>query len=1454
MKLDDLLAECRALDIRFWVENGKLRYDAPMGVMTAERRSLLAANRDALISRLDNAPIGDFPAMTIAVSANREDLPLSFGQERIWFVEQLNPGIPWFHIPLILHFSGILDPLALEQSLNLMLMRHETLRTTYAEKDGRVLQSIMSAPPPLILNLIPIKADRSKPTQDEILDILTTACQAPFDLTRDLPLRAQLYRVDSASHYLLLTLHHIATDGWSNYLLVDELLSAYASLGKKQPCRFPDFRIQYRDFAIWQRNQLDQTAIEMAISHWKKQVGDDLSGTELPADYPRPVNPTFRSGRLELSIPPDTVERLHRFCSAHKTTPYLTLLSVFNVLLWRYSAKDTITVATPIAGRYHHDIEPLVGFFVNSLVLRCTLAENPPFVDLLDQVRDLAGSAMKHEHVPFEKIFAALKPVRDPRRNPLAEIVFAFHDRPKFQWQLPDVTVQSPLCHAGYSRSDLELHLIKSKDSLHGLWVYSQDIFTQTTVERIHGHFLQLIAGTLTAPRQRLAEIPMLTTRERQHLLGAWNNTARTIPEIGVHRWFEEQAAKTPNHPAIIAGQRQLTYAELNKAANQLAHHLQRQGVGPDVLVGIMLPRSPEVVVAIMAILKAGGAYLVLDASYPPERLTFMLADAGPALVITRENLLNFISTSTVKTLCLDRDQGKIGAEATTNPVSTVNLTHLAYTVYTSGSTGQPKGILITHRGLVNFSLAVIEKYGISAADRRLQFVSMSADVLIGDLFPYLIAGGTVVLRPDGDILTIREFLGFLEAQHITVVGLPSSYWHEWVTQMEQDDWLIPGSLRLVIVGMEKVKADRLAIWKDKAKDRLRWCNAYGPSETTGTATIYEADMSSETPLTSIPIGRPLANVQVYVLDPRLNPQPIGVPGEIYIGGHGVGRGYLNRPELTAEKFIRNPFNDNGNDYLYKTGDLGRFLDDGNLEFLGRGDHQIKIRGYRIEAEEIEQALQQHPEVQHAVVIAREDRPGDQRLVAYVVIKTEFRRLNTESDTDILTVGSHAQDIHRTSDKLLNYLKQKLPVYMVPAALLVLDSLPLTPNGKVDRQALPIPLPPTIHPGDTDNLPKTPLEKAVAAIWCEVLNLETIGIHDLFFDVGGHSLLAIQLLNKIEKLTQKRLPITFFFATPSIAGNIKYLNQSDRIDTWSPLVTINPTGVKTPLIFLHVLGGNFNYGRRIAKYLRADRPIHGLQPLGHQGEIQAFKSIGEMAAFYLEKIAILYPRQSYILACWSWGVYPAYEMACQLARQGKPPPLLVVIDTVLKSGYQRVSPLKNLICGLPRFFTGLPKWFFFELVHFSLVDIHRRGKLFAKDFIKNLQEMSGLKPTAFTTIKIEDVFALDELPEESRDIALRLWPLSRNYNPQPFPGRMVLFKSLSPGLFAAFKNQENWRDLVVGGVEIITIPGNHLTITNDPHVKDLAEKLQVCLDRVDADPFGSPFGASPDNVHDFNIL
>ncbi|MBV9788006.1 MAG: amino acid adenylation domain-containing protein, partial [Chloroflexi bacterium] len=1130
-------------------------------------------------------------------------LPLSFAQQRLWFLDQLEPGSPLYNIPSAMRLQGKLDLHALQRTINIIAERHESLRTTFAVVDGQPIQVIASVTA-IDLPTVDLRALQPDEREAAVQQLAIQEAQQPFDLERGPLMRVTLALIDSDDHVLLFTLHHIISDGWSMGLLIREVATIYMAVAEQRPVMLPDLRVQYADFAVWQRDWFQGPLLEQQLAYWQQQLRDAPAVLDLPTDRPRPAVQSFRGNSLPFRLAPELSQALHTLSQREGTTLFMTLLAAWYTLLFRYTGQHDILVGSPIANRTRKEIEGLIGFFVNTLVLRGDLHGNPSFRELLARVRQMAVGAFAHQDLPFEYLVEALQPERDLSRSPLFQVMFMLQNAPAQALQLPDLTLQPLDAHNGMAKFDLLLSLVEQPGELVGDLEYNTDLFDQTTMTRLLENFETLLTGIVADAAQPIGSLPLLTDAE-QHQLVEWNATAMPYPALAAHQLVEQQTLRTPDSVAVIFENQQLTYRDLNQRANQLAHHLRDLGVGKDVPVGLCMGRSLELVVGMLGILKAGGAYVPLDPHYPAERLALMLNNAqAPVMLAASSQMADQRAIPEVPfagtTVDLVGDWPLISQHPTQAPEIAVDLDQLAYVIYTSGSTGVPKGVAMPHRPLAN--MIAWQQTVIPGAARTLQFASPSFDVSFQEIFTTWAGGGTLVLPPEELRRDPEALAAFLDQQRIERLFMPFVALQQLAEALSAQGH-VPADLRDVITAGEQLQiTPAIAEWF-RASPQCRLHNHYGPSETHVVTSHTLTGDPAQWPALP-PIGKPIANTEAYLLDRGTQPLPIGAIGELYFAGDSLARGYLHRPELTAERFIKLELAGSGTTRttrLYKTGDLARYRPDGILEFLGRADSQVKIRGYRIEPGEIENVLAQHEAVREAVVVVRPNADGMTQLVAYVT--EEQKNKETKEQQDEGEAGSRTTEGHPVlSSTLRAYLKERLPDYMVPSALVVLESWPLTPSGKIDRRALPAPGDVASGTPDTFVAPRDTLELRLARIWEALLGVRTVGIRDNFFELGGHSLLVVRLMAQIQAQIGQKIPLATLFQEPTIEHLAQTLRQFTTQPLNTPLIAIQPGGDKLPFFCVHPAAGSVLSYLELARLLGPDQPFYGFQAAGLEGE------------------------------------------------------------------------------------------------------------------------------------------------------------------------------------------------------------------------------------------------------------
>ena len=1052
------------------------------------------------------------PRQTVSRRTTDGPIPLTYAQQRLWFLDQLEGGNSSYNIPAAFRLTGRLDAEALTLTLNEIVRRHDMLRTTFSVMNGKPVQVI--APVQKIhLPILDLSDLNEGSRAVEARMISGREAQYVFDLSSEPPIRARLLRLGKEEHIVLLTMHHIITDGWSTGVLVSELNALYRAFSTKQPSPLPELSIQYADFAVWQRESSQEAAMEEQLDYWKQHLADAPAVLDLPTDKPRPAMQSFRGARVNFALPSSLTEQLKTFSEEHQATLFMVLLGAYQVLLMRYSGQEQISVGSPIAGRVHVETEELIGLFASALVMHTDLRGNPTFRELLKRVRETALDAYAHQAVPFERLVEELQPERSLSHSPLFQVMFILQNAPQPEVELEGVRIEAVSIEASTSKFDVTLAMYDSDEGLKGALEYNTDIFESQTIERMAAHFERLLESIVSDPEHRISDLSFLTEKEEQQF-NDWNSTARAYErEQCMHELFSSQAAQTPESVALVSDNTRLTYRELDERSNQLAHYLRALGIGPETLVGILMDRSAEMIVALLGVLKAGGAYVPLDPQYPRERVSWVLEDAGIAVLLTEQQYVKDLPSHRAQVVCVDRDRETIAQHSKEHFESGVTADNLAYVIYTSGSTGRPKGVAITHHSAGVLIHWAHESFSVAELAGVLASTSICFDLSVFEIFVPLSIGGKVLVADNALALSHLP-----AAREVTLVNTVPSVFSELLR-----DGAIPDTVHTINLAGEPL-THKLAQEIYQRNHVAALYNLYGPSEDTTYSTYTLVPRGDEAPT----IGRPVANTQAYVLDRNLQRVPVGVAGELYLSGDGLARGYLNRADLTAEKFLPHPLSRERGARFYKTGDLARYKSNGEIEYLGRNDQQVKIRGFRIELGEIEETLEQHPAIREAVVIAREDYAGEKRLVAYIVATDPAGELS------LVELRSH--------------LKQHLPDHFIPSAFVQLAELPQTPNGKVDRRALPAP------DGSRPDLekayvaPRTQVEEEIAAIWQDVLRIERVGVHDNFFELGGHSLLATQVISRVRESLRLEVPLRSIFESPTVEGLSLAVSRNETVE------------------------------------------------------------------------------------------------------------------------------------------------------------------------------------------------------------------------------------------------------------------------------------------------------------------
>ncbi|MDQ2855565.1 MAG: amino acid adenylation domain-containing protein [Acidobacteriota bacterium] len=1331
---------------------------------------------------------------------------LSFGQEQLWLHAQLAGDFPIYNEPVTVRRTGPLDLAALKQSLNEIIRRHEAWRTTFATQDGQLIQ-VINPVVDLELPLMDLRGLGKEKRETEALRLATEDSHRPFDLSQGPLLRAMLVRLEDAEHRLYLTLHQIIFDGVSMYsVFLPELAALYEAFVNGQPSPLAALPIQYTDFANWQRQELQGEALSSEMTYWKQQLAGAPAALELPTDRPRPAIQTFNGEQLSFKFPQELSETLKALSRREGVTLFMTLLAAFQTLLCRYTEQDDLLVGTVTTNRKRSEFDQLLGFFLNTLVLRADLSGDPTFSELLSRVRKVTIDALAHADVPVHRLVKELERDRDPSRNPLFQVMFVLEPplpAPRPGWDLSQVDVD-----AGIARVDLYLELDDRPEGLVGRFRYNSDLFDAASITRMLAHLRTLLEGVGANPESRISDYLLTETEtasttihsNQVHPANAFSPFARHEIEQSISDRFESQVTKYPDHIAVKSRNHEWSYTELNRRANHVAQTIRNERGEGEERVALLFEHNAPMIAALLGSLKAGKTYVPLDPSYPTERLEFILADSQAVALLTNDTNLALAQKLTGAGVQLINCDHLEPAPPMAVPFC-VSPARLAYILYTSGSTGNPKGVMQNHRNVLHFIQAYTNNLHLSADDRLTLLSSYCFDAAVMDIYGALLNGATlypVSVKEEG-LAALPEWLS---DQQITIYHSTPTVYRYFVNSLTKDHDL--STLRLVVLGGEEVNHSDVDLYKKYFADDCLLVNGLGPTEAT-VSLQYFIDKKTNISGQGIPVGYPVADTEILLLNEA--GKPAEIRGEIAIKSEHVALGYWRNEKATTAAFTADLQSPSGR--IYRTGDMGRRLPDGSIVFEGRKDFQIKIRGFRVELGEIESALSQHPAVIENVVVLSQNTAGDRKLLAYVVLDPE----RAASDHDLRA-----------------FLKQKLPDYMLPASFVVLDSLPFTASGKLNRRALPEPKYFHVQPTVTFTPPRTQAEKLLTKIWSDLLDVKEIGINDNFFESGGHSLLAVRLFAQVEKYFGRRLPLATLFQAPTVAQLAEIIEQNWK-PRWSSLVPIQPWGSRPPFFCIHALGGTVLEYYDLARHLGEDQPFYGFQSLGVDGQHSPHTRIEDMAAHYIKEMREIQSEGPYFMGGRSMGGTIAFEMACQLERMGEEVGMLALLDTY-PSGY-----LKVLLDA-----ESLPN-------KFDLF-VKRMGGHFS-----NLKGLNALEKFSYALGKLryapckiktslwQRAYHLYEnlgrqLPRALRDVTEFNSMARRSYVPQVFGGKVTLFWA-SEDLRASFDLVEGWQTLAGGGMDVHEVSGSHLDIIKEPHVAELAVTLQNCLALARRQPMDS---------------
>ena len=1359
--------------------------------LSPSKRALLEKRFGRSLTRPENQ-------FSITTRHDQSVAALSLNQEGLLFMEQLDPGTSRYNIFDAIRVKGCLDSALIQETLDKIVNRHEALRTVFTDTDGVWRQVIR---PPGEAHFRQVSLD-SGPIADRELrafDLVQEEADRPLDLCEGPLFSALLVNVGQLDSILLIKMHHIISDGWSLGVFWNEFSTVYSALIEDTSPRLPGLSIQFGDYSAWSREYLTRE-IDRQTSYWTEQLRGSPTLLELPTDRPRPAVQTSNGAQEIVTFAPDLLRRINDLCKSEGSTLYMTLLAGFNALLARYTAANDVIVGTPIAGRNRTETENLIGFFVNTLVLRNDLSGDPTFREILSRVRKTVLEAFSHQELPFEKLVAAVRPDRSLSYNPVYQIMFALQDTAGSRIRIPGLNIEALKIKVSASKFDLFLSARQATGGLEITVEYNSDLFDQTTIQRFVLHYKQLLESAVGDPNARLSELAIMDEAERRQILVDWNDTKTPFPDEAVHQLFEARVCKSPDEIALVAEHLEWTYAQLSEWSNRMANYLRNAGAGVDQRIGICMDRSPNMIAAIIGVLKCGASYVPIDPANPPSRLEQIIEDGELSLILTSSEHGASFHGSSVPVIFLDHEHEDIQRFDST-PISEPRCPDdVACVLFTSGSTGKPKGVLIPHRA-INRLVINTNYIQLHENDRVAHVSNVAFDLALFEIWGALLNGGRLVILSKDVVLSPQDFASHLRSTGVTAMILATSLFN--LVSRERPDAFAALDTLLVAGEAFDPAAGRRVLSSDPPK---RLINAYGPTESTTYTTWKEIDEIAPD-ARSVSIGRPLSNTTVFLLDESLNPVPVGVVGEIYIGGDGLANGYLNRPELTEERFVHVPAQkilasagDGTPVRLYRTGDLAKYLPTGEIEYIGRQDHQVKIRGYRIELGEIESVIDSHPDIAEAVVLAVRDE-NDHRMVAFYSL---------QPDSQI------------RYEELREYVRERLPNYMVPTSWVYIERFALNGNGKIDRQLLESKAMALPTEGEnTSERAIDELEVKLTWIWQKVLGLGAIGVKDNFFDIGGHSLAAVRVFSEIERFLGCRLPLATLFQAPTIKSLSQLIRDGGWRSSWRSLVPVRTGGTKPPFFCIHAVGGNILEYNELAGHLSSDQPFYGLQSIGLDGHAKPLTDIRSMAAAYIREIREVQPHGPYYLGGRSFGGSIAFEIASQLRDEGEDIAMLAIFDSYPKGWLKLYTPDEAR-------------------------DYRRRFlRLRLKRHLQIWLRLGMLDKLRYGAIKIG--YKSRKIRNRTRQIFRRVEPASASvqsvlrkieeinysafigYVPKVYEGKVTFFcadEEVCPE-----ENLTGWRRLAAGGVDVINVPGDHQTMIKQPHVAKLAQSLEEAIQK-----------------------
>lgn len=1385
MRVLELIQQLRKDKIMIWIEKEKLCYEDTENHLTQELFHELKKHEVELLSILKKAKQNkqSSKTSTIVRQEKRDQIPLSFAQYRLWFMEQLHPEKSFYNIQDVRKITGSLQLDALKKALIEIINRHESLRTTFQEIEEQPIQ-ILNEKVILPFNIINLDSFNIEEQQRQIENIIIEDASLPFVLS-DCLFRVTVIRMNSQEHILVLAMHHIISDGWSMSIIFKEMGILYDAFCNHLPSPLPELALQYSDYAIWQRESLRGEKLEQEITYWQKQLKNAPSLVELPSDLPRQAVQRYKGKSYLMRLPNHHIEAIEMICRKQNATLFMGLLSIYKILLYRYTNQEDIVVGTVTANRTSKESESMIGFFVNTLPIRSYLANDLTFEQLLKQVRDTCFGAYSHQELPFEMLVEQMKPERNLSYTPIIQTLFILQSALD-PLEIPNLKTERVEVDYDTAKFDLTLAFEKDQDEMLCYMEYNTDLFTDQRIAELATSFQYLLGSIINEPLNTISNLPIISLEDREALL-AYGSVRQIFDyQTTIHERFEQQVVQYSHMNAVILGEESISYHQLNLKANQLAHFLNQKGIETGMRISICLDRSIDMLISILGVLKAGGTYVPIDPYYPIERKNHILKDSASEFLITQQSLLqSFENNHGIHILCIEVEKLSIEEQPSFNPINKVTPLDLAYIIYTSGTTGQPKGVMIPHSNVIRLFESTEEKYHFNTSDRWSLFHSFAFDVSVWEMWGALLHGGQLVIVPYDTSRSVDDFVKLVADQKITVLSQTPSAFYQFI---QADQYINPSlHLRLVLFGGEALEPEKLKNWIDKHGDlKPLLVNMYGITETTVHATyrvIQKDDLTKHSM-----IGAPFPDLSLYILDSHLEPVPIGIIGEIYIGGDGLAVGYNNLPKLTAEKFIPNPFSTEKGARLYRSGDLAKYTSDYDIEYMKRIDDQVKIRGYRIELEEIQHNIDKYPAIAQSLVRVHQNNEEDKGIVAYFKVKPgETLKLN----------------------ELKDYLKTVLPLYMMPSWLVEVEQFLLNANGKIDKKNLPIPQ--TKRQSDSKSIisPQSDLERKLAEIWKNILNVEDVSINDNFFDVGGHSFTAIQFVRKVEKVVGKPISTTTIFQYPTIQDMAVMLEQEHHLS--EVMIEIQPGVNEHSLSFVHPVGGSISCYSSLTHLLDSKCQIYGFKALGLDGREEPIRSIVQIANHYVEEL-LSTSRIQHTLLGWSMGGIIALEMGLQMHERLGITPLIIMLDSWSGNIMHRNVSDQEIF----ELFTE-------DLLKGFGIDVHLYTPQYNESLeerFTNLHAFIQQTETLFKEIDTLHIKYYFEVYKANMD-ALSYYKPHRKY-----PGEIVLLRAAQGINTDAEMRWNDWSDQKV---KVHTIPGDHYTILNSPNVQLIAEEINKTI-------------------------